>query len=89
MDVYELNTKVVGAAASRIPGAGGKRETGAKPVRSRHCEPESTLHNAIAKVRRRGAVMTRKSGNLPAIGTGWKTPGSRGIGRAEHHCFMR
>ena len=28
------------------------------------------LHDAIAKVRRRGAVMTRKPGNLPVIGTG-------------------
>ena len=69
-ECVELNTKMVGAAASRIREAGGKRETGAKPVRSRHCEPESTPQNAIAKVRRRGAVMTRKSGNLPAIGTG-------------------
>ena len=33
---------------------GGKRETGAKPVRSRHCEPESGTADAIAKVRRRG-----------------------------------
>ena len=69
-NVYELNTKMVGASALRIRGAEGKRETGAKPVRSRHCEPESTPQNAIAKVRRRGAAMTRKSGNLPAIGTG-------------------
>ena len=30
----------------------------------------ATLQDAIAKVRRRGAVMTRKSGNLPATGTG-------------------
>ena len=30
----------------------------------------ATLHDAIAKVRRRGAVMTRKPGNLPVIGTG-------------------
>ena len=30
------------------------RETGAKPVRSRHCEPESGAADAIAKVRRRG-----------------------------------
>ena len=38
------------------PGAGKevKRETGAKPVRSRHCEPESGAADAIAKVRRRG-----------------------------------
>ena len=85
----ELNTQMVGAAVSLFCGAGGKRETGERPVRSRHCEPESTLHNAIAKVGRRGVAMTRKSGNLPAIGTGWKTPGSRGIGRAEHHCVMQ
>ena len=61
---------MVGASVPLSCGAGGKRETGEKPVRSRHCEPESTPQNAIAKVRRRGAAMTRKSGNLPAIGTG-------------------
>ena len=79
---------MTGAAASRIRGAGGKRETGAKPVRSRHCEPESTPQNAIAKVRRRGAVMTRKSGNLPAIGTGQR-PGHEELAVPNTYCFKR
>ena len=48
----------------------GNRETGVNPVRSRHCKRRAALHNAIAKARRRGAVTTRKSGNLPVIGTG-------------------
>ena len=34
------------------------------------------LQYAIAKVRRRGAVMTRKSGNLPATGAGQR-PGHK------------
>ena len=79
---------MVGAAASRIREAGGKRETGAKPVRSRHCEPESTPQNAIAKVRRRGAVMTRKSGNLPATGTGQR-PGHEELAVPNTYRFKR
>ena len=50
--------------------SGGNRETGANPVRSRHCKRRAALHDAIAKARRRGAVTTRKPGNLPVIGTG-------------------
>ena len=35
----------------------------------------ATLHDAIAKVRRRGAVMTRKPGNLPVVWYRVKCPG--------------
>ena len=80
---------MVGAAVSLFAGQGVK----GKQVKDLYdlvtVNRGVALHYAIAKVRRRGAAMTRKSGNLPAIGTGWKTPGSRGIGRAEHHCFMQ
>ena len=46
----------------------------------------ATLHDAIAKVSRRGAVMTGKPGILPAIGTGVNLR-SRGIDRTGTYRF--
>ena len=62
-NIQELNTQMVGAAALRICSAGGKRETGEKPVRSRHCEPESNAarcHCESEKARRCDDPKVRK-----------------------------
>ena len=62
-NIRELNTQMVGAAALRICRAEGKRETGEKPVRSRHCEPESNAarcHCESEKARRCDDPKVRK-----------------------------
>ena len=59
----ELNTQMVGAAVSLFCGAGGKRETGERPVRSRHCESESSAakcHCESEKARRCDDPKVRK-----------------------------
>ncbi len=68
----------------------GKRETGEKPVRSRHCDKgvqpsgagKLLGHWYILCREGDGGVRIFQSGNLPVIGTGRRS-GSRGIGRTE------
>ena len=60
---WELNTQMVGAPVPLSCGAGGKRETGERPVRSRHCEPESSAakcHCESEKARRCDDPKVRK-----------------------------
>ncbi len=56
------------------PGYGlpeGKRETGASPVRSRHCKRRADGHDATKVIREGGRRAKKlKSGNLPVSGTG-------------------
>jgi len=55
--------------------AEGKRETGANPVRSRHCERECGAQNVTGKSREGGAQHDDlKPGNLPYAGTGASAP---------------
>ena len=54
---------MVGAPVPLSCGAGGKRETGERPVRSRHCEPGSSAalcHCESEKARRRDDPKVRK-----------------------------
>lgn len=51
------------------------RETGANPVRSRHCKPGAHNHCHVQPLIRSGLgrrlwVLSGKSGNLPVVGTG-------------------
>ena len=65
-------------------GARGKRETGAKPVRSRHCMRKSSSCAAGAATGRPGRrwAKGREPGNLPSVGTGKVVfSRSRGIDR--------
>ena len=64
----------------RSRGAEGKRETGARPVRSRHCMRfDDAMRKRSLRNREGGAVISREPGNLPAAGTGKKFPISRGL----------
>ena len=74
----ELNRKTAGAFC-RYGGGKGKREAGANPARSRHCDKGArvrvlcTSHWSFALRRRRRAAIFQP-GNLPAVGTGAKAP---------------
>ena len=55
--------------------AEGKRETGANPVRSRHCEGECGAQNVTGESREGSAAHDDpKPGNLPYAGTGASAP---------------
>ena len=66
-----------------------KREAGANPARSRHCDKGVYRQGAAAPVTgtyvpgRRRWVLSFQPGNLPAVGTGAPSSGSRGIGRTK------
>ena len=75
----ELNRKQqVPSAALR--GGKGKREAGADPARSRHCDKGVHCQGAFAPVTepsglgRRQRALSFQSGNLPAVGTGALPP---------------
>ena len=75
----ELNRKQqVPSAALR--GGKGKREAGADPARSRHCDKGVHCQGAFAPVTepsglgRRQRALIFQSGNLPAVGTGALPP---------------
>ncbi len=75
----ELNRKQqVPSAALR--GGKGKREAGADPARSRHCDKGVHCQGAFAPVTepsglgRRQRALSFQSGNLPAVGTGALLP---------------
>ncbi len=55
--------------------AEGKRETGANPVRSRHCEGECGAQNVTGESREGGTAHDDlQPGNLPYAGTGASAP---------------
>ena len=75
--------------ADALHGGKGKREAGADPARSRHCDKGVHCQGAFAPVTepsglgRRQRALSFQSGNLPAVGTGASGSGSRGIGRTK------
>jgi hypothetical protein len=57
----------------------GKREAGANPARSRHCDKGACRQGAFAPVTehclgRRRQALSFQPGNLPAVGTGAQVP---------------
>ena len=80
--------KTTGAFRHFAPPGGGrnvKREAGANPARSRHCDKGACRQGAFAPVTehclgRRRQALSFQPGNLPAVGTGARCSRSRGIG---------
>ena len=75
--------KTTGAFRHFAPSGGGrnvKREAGANPARSRHCDKGVHCQGAFAPVTepsglgRRQRALSFESGNLPAVGTGALPP---------------
>ena len=70
----ELNRKQQVPSAT-LRGGKGKREAGADPARSRHCDKGACRQGAFAPVTehclgRRRQALSFQPGNLPAVGTG-------------------